>query len=257
MNGATLSMYNAAGANTITLDADIVGNGAAALPDSSISSAEMWNEPGIVTNDNGTGSVVLTTTMQDIVTVQITIPAAGYVVLDGQATGWISGTASQNCGYVQIDEQQGGETAMGPYVTLFGSLQMPNTGIFFWPIYVTRTYYKSTAGSYTFRIEARVDPQGPGALARVHYGMLRAVYIPTAYGTVSTLVPPEEASRFERATPVVADQTAPVGVSNQSMYRVDLRELELKAAKAQAEAERARREVAEARLKQELEQSRR
>jgi hypothetical protein len=80
--------------------------------------------------------------------------------------------------------------------------------------------------------------------------MLYAVYYPTAYGSVATLADQSEVGQFESATAVSAQsgiEPEKTGEGAQ-LYKVDLRELELKAAKARAEAERAERLLIDAQM---------
>jgi len=256
-DGATLSMDNAAGTNTIMLDADLVGDGAVDLPEGSISAAEIWNEPGIVAGDDNSIVNLNSDAMQDLATVTITTPASGYIVVLAKVNGSLSGTRSANYGYVQIDETLGGNTT-APYYAAFGMDSALSTSSYSIPAYVQRTYFKP-AGTYTFRVEGMsYVANGVGAVTRCIYPMVIATYYPTSYGTVNTMVSSAERGQFDGATPQSSSVSGPEGPGgSQTLYRVDLRELELKAAKAQAEAERAQREVTEARLKQEMEQNRR
>ena len=72
--------------------------------------------------------------------------------------------------------------------------------------------------------------------------VLTAIYIPTSYGTVETILSSEELG--------ILGEITPLGTGNNGNAKVDLRQLELKAAKAEAEAERAKREMIEAQIKQ-------
>ena len=68
---------------------------------------------------------------------------------------------------------------------------------------------------------------------------------------------PEERGDFEDAVPETTSGFSPGNpTSAQTYYHVDLRELELKAAKAQATAERAQRDLLEARLREKTESQR-
>jgi len=255
-DGSTLGMYNAGGANTIRLDADIVGNFAATLPDSSISSAEMWNEPGIACNGSSV-SKILYGTMEDLSTVTITTPAAGYIVVQGKAGGEIHGTRSANFGVVQIDETPGGSYNYPDFVT-FGADSTVTTNWYDFPVYVHRIYSKP-AGTYTFRVEGMASSSnGVGAVTRCYNTMILATYYSTSYGNVNTLVSSNEREQFDNAVPEITSEFGPANSTGpQTLYRVDLRELELKAARAQAAAERAQRELLEAKLQEEASQVRR
>ena len=235
ISGATRSALFAMGATD--------DNDAVVLPASSISAAELLDEPGIAANNKGDSTVLNTTAMVDINTVSVTIPNSGYIVVQGKAFVNCTGTVSANIATVQIDETSGG-TVANPYAVYAGLSGYADGTANWFPVYVTRTYYKA-AGTYTFRMEGRQDPASAGN-AEVWWPMLSAVYYPTSYGSVTTLVNSMEVGEFEQAVPVAAPtpssaQSAP---SVQS-YQVDLRELELKAARLTAEIERAKRELSE------------
>lgn len=252
-DGARLYMYSAGGALRAKIDADDAGNGATWLPAGSVSADEIFDEPGIVANLNAT-TIDLNGTMKDLATVSITTPGAGYIVLEGNCIGMTSGTLGANFGLVQIDETVGGMNVV-PYYTIFGHSDHVTGAYNYVPVYVTRTYYKSV-GTYEFRLEGKISTSNaPGALTQTKSHFLRATFHPTSYGTVASLVPAEEAEEFESAEPRSGVGADPVGgESTPPMYRVDLRELELKAARERAEAERAERELLEARLVREQEQ---
>ena len=105
-----------------------------------------------------------------------------------------------------------------------------------------RIYFKE-AGDYKFRLEGRALNNGSGAVTRVTRPYITAMFVPSSYGEVKTLIANSDAAGFDNATPVsVVDDE----LGTQTMFEVDLRDLELKAAKAQADAERARRELLQA-----------
>jgi len=57
------------------------------LPTSSVSAAEILDEPGVAQGHaNGNVPVPIGTTMGDIVTVTLTTPAAGYLVVEAMAS---------------------------------------------------------------------------------------------------------------------------------------------------------------------------
>jgi hypothetical protein len=88
--------------------------------------------------------------------------------------------------------------------------------------------------------------------------MITATYYPISYGPVGVSATGKEITQFIEAVPQLVSGSGPTNPGGpQMVYRVDLRELELKAAKAQAEAERAQRELSEARLQRQIDESRR
>lgn len=232
------------------------GDNTVSLPAGAIHSTEIFNEPGIAANNNSSTITLNTSGMVDLVTTSITIPEAGYVVVEGKCIAELSGTTGSNKAAVQIDQTAGGLTD-GPYAIFVGETGYLNTSVHDYPVYVTRVYYFSTPGTQTFRMEGIAYNLGGGALTRTSWHQITATYYPTAYGSVITAVSANEASQFEQATPIpqreIPGLTA--AVPSEQMYQVDLRELEIKALKARAEAEKAQRELIEAQLKQQMEKS--
>ena len=245
-NGSEIHMYNAAGTQRIKLDADAAGNSAAQLPEGAISDTEIQDEPGIAA-DNNSQMVTLTDEMLGLISLSITIPTSGYIVVEGKCYGKTLGTTGRNQGYVQIDETLGGNTDY-PYYMQFGLGNHAGTATNFFPVYVTRVYQKS-AGTYTFHMEGiAAASNAAGAVTETWDHMITATFYPTSYGSVSTLVSSSEASQFENAIPETVTRTDLDGTkTTQTLYRVDLRELELKEARLEAELEKTRRELLEAR----------
>lgn len=256
-DGSTLNMYNAGGTNTITLDADLTGNSAAALPEGAISATEMFNEPGIAAAHTTSTIYFNSSDMTDIITVTITTPSTGYIIVEGKTIVRLSGTRGANYAYVQIDETSGGLTT-SPYFASSGFDSTVTTGLSLRPAFVQRIYSKS-AGSYTFRLEGlSFSGAGPGASTGCYNSMITAQFFPTSYGTVETMLSTGETGGFERIETVeVEGESRLVPEGTPTVYKADLRELELRAAKAEAEAERAQRELAEAQRKQVQDSNRR
>lgn len=222
------------------------------LPGDAVSSSEILDEPGIAVNTSVTALLGLgTAAMVDLITVTITTPADGYIVVDGDFYGWISGTAASSAsGYAQIDEVAGGLHTI-PYVRAWGELGPATDGNRFYPVSVSRTYFKS-AGVYTFRLEVKAATvSGTGSVQAI-YPTIRATFYPHAYGSVTTVMPVADAADFSQVRSVASNASAAAGglpVVNEAMVETDLRELELKVARATAEAERAHRELLEAQIR--------
>ena len=111
---------------------------------------------------------------------------------------------------------------------------------------VKEVAFKS-AGTYTFYLQGN-EYSGNDAAASVFPAgtqWLTATYYPRSYGTISTVASSPDGFEDAQAVSVKDEMTGRETVA----YQVDLRELELKAARAKAEAERAQRELLEARLK--------
>jgi hypothetical protein len=158
--------------------------------------------------------------MTDLVTVEITTPADGYILLHGKCYLLLSGTTGPNNALVQIDDDEGGPSEF-PYYTVAGLGGYTTTGTSYFPIYVTRIFF-APAGTYTFRMEGRASfPPPAEAKSWDHY--LTAVYYPTGYDAVKSLV--ADASGFAKTARVtVLNRTD--SRENGEYYEVDLRELE-------------------------------
>jgi hypothetical protein len=218
-----LALYGGDGQASLTLQGGIVGDQAAVLPDSSVNSMEILDEPGIVVEKNIALIPLSNTAMTDLVTVDITIPNDGYIVLHGNCYVLLSGTTGANSAHVQIDENEGG-SSLFPYYTVAGLGGYVNTATNYFPIYVTRTYFKS-AGTYTFRMEGRAVDVSP-AVAKTWDHILTAVYYPTGYGAVKSIS--SEPGDYPQAVPMTITDD-PDHNRTGSYYEVDLRYYELKA----------------------------
>jgi hypothetical protein len=218
-----LAFYGGDGQTSLTLQGGIVGDQAAVLPDSSINSMEILDEPGIVVETSPVLVPLSTTSMTDLLTVDITIPNDGYIVLHGKCYVLLSGTTGANSAHVQIDENEGG-SSLFPYYTVAGLGGYVNTATSYFPVYVTRTYFKP-AGTYTFRMEGRAVDVSP-AVAKTWDHILTAVYYPTGYGAVKSIT--TEPNDHPQDVPITITDD-PEHNRTGSYYEVDLRYDELKA----------------------------
>lgn len=163
------------------------GNGSVNLPDDAVASEEIMDEPGIAFAVQSSDAVLAQATgvMTDIITVTITIPDDGYIVIRGSATLLCSGTSKINQAFAQIDETSGGGLDDPFYCSAgSGDYDTPSSTHFF-SMYTERVYQK-TAGTYTFRLEAMANPENANsAVSTIARSTLSATFMPTAYGTVS------------------------------------------------------------------------
>ncbi len=232
---------------SVTMDMSATGNASVSLPESAISSVEMQNEPGVAATNNGVTYTLnaSSSTMQDLETITITIPADGYIVIDAILNVRAGEALGLNLNQTQIDEYVGGGIHSA-YVNTWGGGGI--IGDHEYSVPHRRLFYK-TAGTYTFRVEGRTHPSNSsGVVAKVWSAWMTAIYIPTSYGVVENIVtdpgdyPSAEAITFEDRD----------GVS-QSVYKVDLRDLEIRATRARLEAERLERELADLQTSQQNE----
>lgn len=224
-----VSIFGYEGDATLVLRGGVVGDEAAVLPDSSINSIEMLDEPGIAVETNSSLIPLPTGIMTDLVTVEITVPTGGYIVLHGKCYVLLSGTTGPNSAIVQIDENEGGSSQF-PYYTQAGLGGYVNTSTNYFPVYVTRTYYKA-AGSYTFRMEGRASNPLP-AEAKTWDHILTVVFYPTSYEAVKQIS--SEPGDHPEAVPIIIDESANPGRSG-TYYEMDLRYYEMKSKAAKKE----------------------
>ncbi|MCP4597328.1 hypothetical protein [Neptuniibacter sp.] len=201
------------------------------------------NDPGITSDHYPPGVIILTTTMQDLATTTITTPGPGYVYVIGRCWVQSYGSTASISSSFQIDETSGGSyiapyySAVGPTMALDATFESVNSA------FADRVYYKPNAGSYTFRFEGMKD--NLASTVRTGNIFITALYIPTSYGTVTTISsnPPSDAD----AELISVEDLD--GNSSQA-YKHDLRQLELKVKDAQLEALRLERELNQAKSEQ-------
>lgn len=179
--GGSIRLYNSDGASQLYLDGDRTGDGSVMLTDGSINANEMLNEPGIAYNTQSGSIDVTTSSMMDLITVSVTIPAPGYVHVTGKAIvdRWLSSLADSGyCGaYLQIDTASGGSWTQ-PYHSYIQSwLRTQETTTPF----VERTFYLNSAGTYQFRLEGSRYSWPGDCNISVHNMSITAVYYPTTY----------------------------------------------------------------------------
>jgi hypothetical protein len=245
----SLSLWSTAG-SMAGINLTNSGDAAVLLPDDAIGSQEILDEPGIASNSN-TLVTLNTAAMIDIATVTITIPAAGYVVVDGNCWAQVYNTTGYNGADFQIDQVAGGSYT-DPYRMTVGYSQWFNLQGQSYSVNATRTYYFGSSGAYTFRLEGRSYNAGGGAIVEARNAHIRATYYPRSYGPVSAAVSSVEAATFAEVRPIPrADAAGRDGVP-EPLFQVDLRELELKAARAREAASRAESELLRARIESQV-----
>ncbi len=221
------------------IDPSSTGDGSVYLPDAGINNREIADEPGIACAMGAPYYLAKFPDTEDgeaIDSVFITTPSSGYIVVEAKFNWNVDTHApSVSHGWIQIDEVIGG----GPEYPHFADYALDTASYGRFPGYVSRVFYKP-AGTHLFYLEAGVLTSN-AAVPGISFWMVLARYYPTSYGSVETVVASEDAGHFEK--------TAPFEVNGKTMYSVDLRELELRAAKAEADAERARADAEKAKRK--------
>jgi hypothetical protein len=250
-NGASLALSDGAGNFTIVLNPAFPDP--AQLPDESIESVEIADESGIAGASNGLTTTLTqgVGTMEDVLTVTITIPAPGYVWVTARGTIRRSGTVGQNSLSVQIDKTAGG-SASSSHRLLAGASSHSAAGYQEdMPFYIDRKYFEVAPGAFTYRVEASAhSTNSAGALTQIITPSITATYFPTSYGTVTTTVSGEESEQFVDKQAVIsnAHPEPTVSSSADSEYEVDLRELESQAKQDALEARAFALRLFEARL---------
>jgi hypothetical protein len=221
------------------------------LPDNSIDAQEILDEPGIANVDEGAFSshLVSSYTYAPIDSVVINCPAAGYIAVDAGGIAHLThtvGTASDI--WFWVDETQISPSYYG-FQTCTEPSAAPSSDYYL--NFHSHWVYATGSGTRKFYLMSYNN----SSIAQITYSnWVSAVYYPTAYGAVSSTVPEAAAGDFSVTStfhPGMAGN-APETQPTATLVQIDLRELELRAAKARAEAERADRLLIEARLKNEL-----
>jgi hypothetical protein len=211
-----ITLFDESGKVGITLRADTTGDKAVVLPDSSISSQEMLDEPAIAVNF-GVDLVPLSTlTMTDLVTVEITTPADGFLILHGKCYVLLSGTTGANTAIIQIDTDPGGSSQF-PWYSQVGLSGYVNTQTNYFPVYTTRAYF-AEKGTYEFRMEGRANNFSPASAASWDH-VVTAIFYPTAMDAVAATV--SSPAGFTNAVPLHVDTLRP---NIAPVFKVDLRD---------------------------------
>lgn len=216
------------------------GDASVQLPANAIHSYEMINEPGIASEHTTAQTTLNSSAMSTLQTVTITIPADGYIQVQGKCYMKTYGTSESNYCSFQIDQTAGGGNVF-PYVTRAGNRAEPTGGDNYYPIFTSRVYQES-AGTHTYIFEGRKDQLAGSAI--VYHTIVTAMYFPTSYGPVMAMS--ADASDLPGSTPVrvqIGEEPEDYG----TMYEIDLRVLEQKAARLRAEALKAERDLMAAR----------
>ncbi|MEW5702778.1 MAG: hypothetical protein AB1792_11185 [Candidatus Zixiibacteriota bacterium] len=208
------------------------GDASVVLPDDAIAADETANETGIAATAQSAAKTFTqgAADFSDVVTVSITVPSAGYIVV--QARGLFSPYNTTGCNriHVQIDETEGGGSDMDNQITVgLPQYASVTAGDYAFPFYVDRIYYAAAAGTYEYRLEGKAHPDNAvGAVSRCFYRGITATFHPTSYGSV--------------VVPMAAQVGNP---ATGGSTEVDLRELEIRTLRARIEAERLARELEE------------
>jgi hypothetical protein len=210
------------------------------LPYNSVDANEIYNEPGVTRGLYQAGTYPLQLgegEFIEITNTSITIPAPGYILLFAMAHLYsIPVTGYVNHAQLIIRDNSGAQSN-GSFV----EVDLPNR---YCVLNTDHVCYKATGNTtYSFSLMGRDDfTAWPGTTNAITASLI-AIYIPTAYGSVTSLVSGEEVGTFE--------QSQAVTVNDNQKYLVDLRELELRVARAEAELEKSKLELLKAQINEE------
>lgn len=240
-----LGLYGSS--RSISLSTGSSGDLSVSLPADAINALEIGDEPGLAqAHNSGRTDIFATGPVMDILSVTITTPAAGYIVVDAGAMHGIAGNGTQmNEASFTIKDTPGGGLDFSNY-QVSGFFTAAPSGLFRTPISMKRTYFRS-AGTHTFYFQGYAA--NPGLLQNYLWNTtLTATYFPTSYGTVSTVVTADDAAREGLEGRSVAASSAPGGEHTPAdAVVVDLRALELRAAKLREAAAQAELDAIRAR----------
>lgn len=229
------------------------GDTSVQLPDNSIAAHEILDEPGLASHGSLAFDLLPSIgTWAFIDSVSITTPSAGYITVEAGGNSAINHTTGQTSEVdIRIDSSVSLTNYLGFQAGYYPS-SVP-TGYFFQGFH-NQWVVAQSAGTYKYYLAAGVA-SGTGACF-IAYPWIRAIFYPVSRGPVSELTPtaalPESrASGTQPDVGSVSDksQSAPLALKSATLREVDLRGLELAAERARADAERAQRELLEAKLR--------
>jgi len=228
------------------------GDGSVNLPDDAIASPEILDEPGLASNVVSS-TVTLTqrsTATQALTSVTIVLPAAGYVLVRGEAYLEIYGTSQRNQAYVQVGSEPS-TGALGPQSRLIGNGDNDASSRRHYMYVGSEQIFYKEAGNYTFAFEGLAHPMnGSNAITNIQAPRITALYIPSSYGSVASFVGRGSADFVLMGEhvnwPSATDSITTVKIDD--FYKVDLRELELKVLRTRLDAEQAERELLRAQM---------
>ena len=211
------------------------GDGSVEFPENSINSDEILNEPGLAFEYSESSVALNQSSFTDLETVAITIPTDGYILLHAKCDVQLENSVSANGAFIQIDQTAGG-TGVSPTASELWIGQFVSTSGHRFPVSVVDVYFRS-AGTHSFRLEGM--QQTSSGTAEVHRRVIAATFIPTSYESV----------RGHVTNPAGFTDVERIAASGQEVYKVDLRELELRAKEARLRAAEAERDLLAAKMR--------
>jgi hypothetical protein len=223
-NEPAMSFYG--GTSEFQFYAGETGTDSVVMPANAVSATEIENEPGVASN-HGTGEVLLYTTGQwSVVNQGIVAPTDGYVF----ATAFVTTGLYHTTGYYSTCTCSLSETLNTHYDEGFATATIPlnaPSGSYIFPISLSRIIPVS-AGSNQINL---VCSAGSDSDIRLTHRHLDLLFVPTAYGSVSTKTTESISSgKWEPLTQADADtETAEAIAFNLARIQTELDAIQARA----------------------------
>jgi hypothetical protein len=184
-NGGQLELRG--GPSYFNLNAGNVGDASALLPTDAVNSFEILDEPGVSNSDNlaffplsgGSG------TSHVVDSVDITIPAAGYVEVTCNAFMNLNHTSGSNSSfYTSISKTRAdvGLYAGTAVARVPGAIA--TTSLWAFPMSASRLFAEVSPGTYRYYLNV-IHESGTNTTSNFDFSSFRAKYFPTLYGSVT------------------------------------------------------------------------
>ena len=193
------------------------------IENSSVYAADLIQEPGLARCYTYNKLIDVDSDIVFVDSISISIPLAGYLLVQANAYASISGTS---IGYIRanIDTLKRSSFGVNEQVVVgsYGETVASSITRYF-SLTVTKCFYIN--GGRTVKLYFVADRNNSGGTAYLYYNKMYAVYIPTAYGTVeaSSSSPGIPAGDI----PAVQDISTSGGENPPSPYKIDLRQYEV------------------------------
>ncbi len=164
------------------------GDSTVNLPENSISSSEILDEPGVA-GSKWLPMIALVQKCATTVTLTsttITVPANGYIIVRGTSTLRTTGSTGRNQAYLQVQPAPStGHIGAEYAVAGAGDYDSPHREHFF--SLATERIFPVSAGTYTYLLEGQAHPDnGNSASTKMMQSSITAMFVPTAYGPVTS-----------------------------------------------------------------------
>ena len=176
---------------SMLFDPRLAGNSSVQLPDSSISAAEMFNEPGVSNSERAGVFIIISTVGTTVLadSVDITVPASGYIEVTAGAWLNINHTTGTNSEvWYGISETRASQGVYPGCAVVRIPNEVSTSGSWGYPCMTSR-FYSVTAGTHRYYVNFYWATGGSGSSVSAGYPYIRAKYYPTLYGT-STMMDP-------------------------------------------------------------------